>query len=176
MLEPKQLRMQSLSRELINQISGSHRRAPKTWTPLPIDRITNQRMPDVRHMHPNLMRATRFQLDLNPRTMRCGFRHPVMGHRRLPGIHHCHFRSLQAMAVHGRVNRAFFVGVTVNQCDVLTTHRAIFELFHEIGLCLQRSRHCQNTTGFFIESMNNARSWDFFQFRKLREQRIHQGS
>ena len=40
--------------------------------------IANERMPDMRHVHANLMRASRFQRAFDQRCFGKGFYHPVM--------------------------------------------------------------------------------------------------
>src|SRR5262249_2332332 len=79
---------------------------PRNTSTSAVDRIANQRMSDVREMHPYLVSATGFELRSHQRVSAKSLQHPVMGHGLAAVTAHSHACSLRPVPTDGLIYRS----------------------------------------------------------------------
>src|SRR6185437_4279911 len=102
-LQPR--RMQRLTREPVELRDQC--RAGARWKPTAaaIHRITNNRIPDMRQVHTDLMRAATLELDMHERVRTKTLHQAIVCHRWTPVAAHGHARALTPMATDRLIDR-----------------------------------------------------------------------
>src|SRR5690554_4245289 len=141
-----------------------------------INRITYQRMSHVGHVYPNLVRAAAFQLATNMGMGGKALNQPVMSHCRLTGRHHSHAFAILRVPANGRIHRSATGKRTHYHGLVFPAHGAFLQLVNQRGVGNQAAGHHHNAGGVFIQPVHNAGPGQVFHFRRIVQQRIHQGA
>ncbi len=79
-------------------------RAGRYRQPATVDRITDQRVPAPRKMHPYLVGAARFEANVDMGVRRMALAHRVMRDRRLAVVVHSHAQPIDRMAPDRRID------------------------------------------------------------------------
>ncbi len=131
-------------------------------------------MTDVRQMHADLVRASRFQPALEQRRTLEALDHRVMRHCRAAVADHGHLRALRRVAPDRGIDGAAGQHPPLGQRPVMASDRAGLKLAHKIGLRRQRLGHHQQAAGVLVETMHDAGTRHFRNLRRVMQQRIEQ--
>lgn len=142
--------------------------------PVSINRVPQERVIDVRHMHPDLVRPATLQLAADMTESAEATLEPVMGDGGTPVWHHRHFLALFRVAPNRFINAPTTGQLTHAHGLVLTPHAPFLKLLHQGGVGLQATSHDHDAAGVLVQPMHDARPRDPFQLRGMVEQRIDQ--
>ncbi len=143
---------------------------------LAVDRVADQRMTEGAEMDPDLVSAAGFQAAAQQRGVPEALGHRVARNRLPAARGDRHPRALDRVAAHGSIHGAIARDVAVDDGEVLAPDAARLQLAHEVGLCLQRLRHDEETAGVLVEAVHDARPRDASERRRVREQGVEQGA
>ena len=157
-------RMLEFYRPRVQTLTAQHRCiAPRECGPIPaVNGISEHGMPDMRHMHPYLMRSARLEPDiklgkcLSVRAARKACAHGVVRDRLFSARHHRHPFAIDRMPCYRRVYRSLIVA------EISDDYRRIYspelvrrkllckEIMRLIGLCNE-----QKSARILIYTMND---------------------
>ena len=167
MNQAKTPRMQCLSWEL-----GTDRHPAGAVT---VDLITDQRMPERRHVHANLVRTPGFQRTFDQRAIDEAFDDPKVRPRRLAALNNRHLRSLRRMPTDRLVDGSARFQHAAHQRLVVALDRPRLKLAHQIGLRLKRFGDDHQAGRILVQTMHDAGPRHFLKRRFVIQQGVEQG-
>lgn len=172
--QPQPNRMQCLTRKLLQRGSKLRRAALRGPRSATIKGIANQRMPDVRHVHTNLMCSTCLEFDGQEAVTREGFENPIVRYSLAAIANDRHLDPLCWVPPNGRIHAAASHEMPLHQCAVLAVHCAGLQLVDQRIVRLQRLGDHEQTARVLVEPMHDAGARNCRECRFMMQQRILQ--
>src|SRR5690554_1119212 len=139
-----------------------------------IERVTYQRIVDVRHMDTNLMRAPGFQLEPDMSVGTKLLQYAVMGDRFLADTDHSHLLTVFGVAPHRLIDAATTGHYAVDHGLVFPPHAALLQLSHDIGLGGDGFGHDHEAGGVLVEPVHDTGTGHLSNIGAVVQQGIHQ--
>ena len=119
-------------------------------------RVAGNRMPQIGHMHADLVGAAGLQLTAHVSETGIPSDNFVMGHGRSAAGDHRHFLAVFGMAVDGRGNLAFILPQIADDNGLVSTGQAaVLQLIGQALMGTVVFRHDKQTAGVFIDAMHD---------------------
>jgi hypothetical protein len=145
-----------------------------------VDRVTNQRKTEVLQVHSNLMRTTSLQLTKHQRNWLSVAQTPALygfkmshGMTALMGINDRHPNRRLRIPPDWRVDRSTFWRFAIDECQIAPRHRPISQLGHETDDRQFRAGDDQQSTGVFVQAMDNPGAGQARLIRPMMQNTIH---
>ena len=123
-----------------------------------VNRVTHQRMGNMRHVHADLVSTPGFQTQTQARMNTEMFHDAVVGYRRFTHRVYGHMRTLGWVTADRLFHRAARGHMTNRHRFILTGDFAQLQRFHQASLGGNRLRHHHQTRGVFIQTVNDTGS------------------
>lgn len=133
--------------------------------PPAIDGITDQRVADVRHVDPDLMRTAGLELDFDQGVGRKSFMNPIVGDGGFSIRSNGKALAVAAVTTDREVDGASPGQGSLHQGKVLAMHGVRLELFDQQFVGFNSPRHHQKPAGVLVDPVHNARSRDLVERR-----------
>ena len=146
----------------------------------PVERVAGHRMPDIGHMHPNLMGAPGLQPEAKVAEPLVPLQHRKMGNRRFGVlVGHGHLLAFDRMPADGGVHpAAVLFYISVHDRLITAVEGVFLNLFCEAGVRTITFGHNQQAAGVLINAVDNARPQHAVDAREavaaMRQQRVDQ--
>ena len=127
-----------------------------------INAVSHQRMTQMRHVHPNLVRTTGVQRAAHQTVRSVTIQQIKVSARLLSRvqiqIHHCHAQAIARVTANGCADLAVLAAalVFVSDSQILATHITRSNHFDERIHGAAVARHHHQAAGVFIQPVNNA--------------------
>jgi len=176
MFEAEPFGMQGLARETLNSFRQCRVDTGRNTLPPAVHAVTEQRIIDVCHVDPNLVRTTGFQLHPD-QAMVCKFtRHLEMRYCWFAAILDRHFFSILRMTANARLDSSTRGHHAPGYGYILTLNAARLQLLDQPVVRTQIARYHHHAGGVLVESMHYAGARQLLQTRVVREQAVDQCS
>ena len=139
-----------------------------------IDGVAEQRRANVRHVHANLMRAARLELELAVRVRAKALQDAVTGERGASAFGHGHLRSLAAVPADRRVDGAAARQDALANRSVRALDLAPLQSRRQHGVALQRARDEQQAARVLVEPVHETGARQHLELGVAMQQRILQ--
>jgi len=120
-----------------------------------IDRISRQRVTDMRHMYADLMGPASLQDYFYIGVKTKPLKHPIVGNSRLAAEYHRHLGALVRVASYGFIHRTACSHDTGHHRPVLPLDRTLLQLFHQRLMRGQTLCNHQQSTGLLVQTMHD---------------------
>ena len=128
----------------------------------------------MREVHAYLMGTTGFQDDLHEGMSPEPLDDRVVRYSGSAGFAYGHARAIDGVAIDSSIDFTPAGKNPVADSEVLAGYRAIRECPNQGGMRRQRLRDEQQSTGVFVQPMNDAGTRQRFQLRHMRQQAVHE--
>jgi hypothetical protein len=123
-----------------------------------VDWIARHGVPQVGEVHPDLVCATRHQLDLHERVMRKALADPVPRDGRAPAGDDCHAGAVMRVAADGRINHPLVPReLPIHERNVRTADRPGGHLGLQSPICPGSLGHHKQTGSVLVETVDDSR-------------------
>src|SRR5690606_33014604 len=141
---------------------------------LAVHLIADDRVADEEHMHPDLVRASRLDLDVQEGGVAEPLQHAEVGHGRAAVGHYRHPLAVARVAADRRVDRAFVLADhPMDQGDVALDDIALLPLLDQITSRLLVLRDDDQARGVLVQAVYDPGPLPTHQERDVRAQRLH---
>jgi hypothetical protein len=141
-----------------------------------IDRITDQGMTEVPHMHADLVRATAGQTQPQQGMPGKTLEQAVVGTCPAAIVAYRHAQAILRVATNGHLNTSAPGHRPLNQSNVLPVHTPLGQLLNEILTGMFALGDHQKAAGVFIQAMDDPCAWQVRISGTVRKYRIGQGA
>lgn len=139
-----------------------------------IGRITNQWITGMRHMDPDLMRATGMQFGLYAGVRSVPFIDPDTRVRSLAIIAHGLTYSVMRIAADGFSVFRTRNQITLHKGHITAVHPPLGQRFDQTTMCTAAGGHHHDAARFLVQPVHDACARQLSEFRSMGKQRIHQ--
>ena len=150
--------MQRLARKRLHRVELPLAEPRAGARAVPVHGVTHQRMPEVRHVHADLVGAAGLQRHLDVRRAAETLQHAILADRGLARGDHRHLLAVARVAPDRRIHRAARDQVAGNYRLVHPSHFAALQLLHQAGMGAQAAGDHHHAGSFLVEPVHDARA------------------
>lgn len=172
MVDPETGRVQCLSLEPLKGLNQGRACALRQAGAATINGVADQGVSDVRHVDADLMRASGFELNLDQRVGGEPLVNAVMRDGFLAIVSYGKALAITAVTSDGKIHGAAARQGTLDQCKVFTVDGMCLKLLDQKLVRLDGFRDHQKTAGVLVDPVNDARSGNTIQFRRMVQEGI----